>query len=131
LRKSKNLLADDVAAVRQRIDNLQAAVDHRGKPAQPEPVAAPSPVLVPPMPTPATSAIPPTAAVASTSEPLGLIQTPIAPEPQESRPAYKRWWFWTGIGAVVAGGVVTAVVLSSKSAPKSPACTTGVPCAQP
>jgi hypothetical protein len=28
---------------------------------------------------------------------------------------YKRWWFWTGLGAVVAAGVVTAVVLSSGS----------------
>ncbi len=26
-------------------------------------------------------------------------------------PLYKRWWFWTGIGAVVAGSVVTTVLL--------------------
>jgi hypothetical protein len=30
---------------------------------------------------------------------------------------YKTWWFWTGVGvgAVIAAGVVTAVVLSSGS----------------
>jgi hypothetical protein len=28
-------------------------------------------------------------------------------------PFYKKWWFWTGVGAVVAAGVVTAVALSS------------------
>ncbi|MDX2023021.1 MAG: hypothetical protein SF187_22495 [Deltaproteobacteria bacterium] len=27
-------------------------------------------------------------------------------------PVYKRWYFWAGVGAVVAAGVVTAVVLS-------------------
>jgi tetratricopeptide (TPR) repeat protein len=26
-------------------------------------------------------------------------------------PVYTRWWFWTGVGAVVAAGAVTAVVL--------------------
>jgi hypothetical protein len=28
-------------------------------------------------------------------------------------PFYKTWWFWTGVGVVVAAGVVTAVALSS------------------
>jgi hypothetical protein len=27
---------------------------------------------------------------------------------------WKRWWFWTGVGAVVAAGVVTAVVISKR-----------------
>lgn len=31
-----------------------------------------------------------------------------APPPAESRPVYKRWWFWTGAGAVVAAGVIVA-----------------------
>jgi hypothetical protein len=29
----------------------------------------------------------------------------------EPRPFYRRWWFWTGAGALVAAGVVTALVL--------------------
>jgi hypothetical protein len=131
LRKQKNLSADEVEVVRKRIESLQAAVDHRGKSAQPEPAAAPTPVPVPLSPVPAASTIPPTAAPTNTAEPLGILQTAPTPEPQETAPVYKRWWFWTGIGAVVAGGVVTAVVLSSKSAPKSPSCTPGVPCALP
>jgi tetratricopeptide (TPR) repeat protein len=28
-------------------------------------------------------------------------------------PVYRRWWFWTGVGAVVVGAVATTVVLSS------------------
>ena len=37
-----------------------------------------------------------------------------------------RWWFWTIVGVVVVGGVVTAVALSSGS--DKPACPTGVVC---
>jgi hypothetical protein len=35
------------------------------------------------------------------------------PPAQPSSPIYAKWWFWTIIGAVVVGGVVTAVALSS------------------
>ena len=35
------------------------------------------------------------------------------PGPQTSRPIYRTWWFWTGVGAVVVAGVVTAIILSS------------------
>jgi len=29
-------------------------------------------------------------------------------------PLYKRWWLWTGVGAVIAGGVIAGVLLSTK-----------------
>jgi tetratricopeptide (TPR) repeat protein len=38
-------------------------------------------------------------------------------EPPPRRPVYKRWWFWTGIGAVVAGGVVAAILLTRDGTP--------------
>ncbi len=42
----------------------------------------------------------------------------IAGTPQRSQPFYKRWWFWTAVGAVVVGGATaTAIVLSTESAP--------------
>lgn len=129
LRKAKDLSPEDVDAVHKRIESLQAAVDHRGKPGQGEPIAVPAPILVQPTPTP--PAIPPTAAPANPPEALGIVQTAPAPDLTASTPVYKTWWLWTGIGAVVAGGIVTTLVLSSKSAPKSPACTPGVACAQP
>jgi hypothetical protein len=28
---------------------------------------------------------------------------------------FERWWFWAAVGAVVVGGAVTAVALSSRS----------------
>ena len=40
-----------------------------------------------------------------------------------NKPVYKKWWFWTIIGVVVAGGVaggVAGAVLSQKKAPPDP-----------
>jgi len=37
----------------------------------------------------------------------------VPPEtPSDSTPLYEEWWVWTAVGAVVVGGVITAVVLS-------------------
>ncbi|HUH01156.1 MAG TPA: hypothetical protein VML75_04125 [Kofleriaceae bacterium] len=33
-----------------------------------------------------------------------------APTPAPARPVYARWWFWTGVGAVVAGSVAITVL---------------------
>jgi hypothetical protein len=35
------------------------------------------------------------------------------PAPAASRPFYKRWWFWTAVGVVVAGAAITAVAVAS------------------
>jgi hypothetical protein len=40
---------------------------------------------------------------------------PIALE--KSVPVTARWWFWTGLGAIVAGGVVTAIALTTERSP--------------
>ena len=123
LRKAEGLPAADADAVRKRINDLQA-IDHGGKPALAEPVPVPATAPAPTA-TPATavgSTIPASAAPAPTPEPLGIAQSAPNPEPPASPPVYKRWWFWTGVGVVVAGGVMTAIVLSSKSAAKSPGC---------
>jgi hypothetical protein len=32
-------------------------------------------------------------------------------------PVYKKWWFWTGIGLVVAGGVTAAVAYTTEKSP--------------
>jgi len=120
LRKAKKLPKTETDAVLQKIDELQGTAGQRE--AQPAPVPAAQPSAAPAPAAPVASAVPPSAAVATTPDPLGIQRSAPPPEPQESPPVYKRWWFWTGIGAVVAGGVVTGVLLSKKSAPKSPAC---------
>jgi hypothetical protein len=49
-----------------------------------------------------------------------LVAQPAQPQSESSGPVYTKWWFWTIIGAVVVGGVVTAVALSSGTS--KPAC---------
>ena len=36
----------------------------------------------------------------------------------EARPIYKRWWFWGGVAAVIAGGVAIAVVATRNDSPQ-------------
>lgn len=36
--------------------------------------------------------------------------------PSASTPLYKRWWLWTSIGAVVAGGVAAGLILGLRPA---------------
>ena len=133
LRKAEGLAPADADALRRRIDDLQAALERRGKPALAEPVPVPTPAPeATTSPTPATpvlSTIPPSAAPVPTPEFLGIAQSGPTPEPPASPPVYKRWWFWTGVGVVVAGGVVAAIVFSSKSAPQSPGCEKEARCA--
>ncbi len=34
-------------------------------------------------------------------------------KPTQDRPVYKKWWFWTGVGAVVVGGSIGIYAASS------------------
>jgi hypothetical protein len=123
LRKDSNLGKADADAVLKKIGELQRASDrHR----------APTSALVPETRTPPAepreagtqplTATPPSEPVAAALAGLGSSQAPLQPEPEQSPPMYKRWWLWTGIAAVVAGGAVTAVLLTRHSAPQSPGC---------
>jgi hypothetical protein len=125
LRKATRLSRAETDAVRKKIDELREADYGEVKPTlapTPSPApAAPAPTA-PPAPAPVATIPPP---VATTPDPLGISRSAPPPEPQPGDPVYKRWWFWTGIGAVVAGGVVTGILLGSKSARTSPACVSG------
>jgi tetratricopeptide (TPR) repeat protein len=46
-------------------------------------------------------------------------RVPAAPAAYDERPIYARWWFWTGIGVVAAGGGVAAYELTRPSGPPS------------
>jgi len=127
LRKAKDLPRADSDAILKKIDELQGTAGQR----EAQPSRAPSEATTTAI--PAASAVPPASAVlpspATTPAPLGISQSAPPPEPQESPPVFKRWWFWTGIGAVVAGGVVTGVLISKKSAATRSTCDVGVACA--
>jgi hypothetical protein len=141
LRKAKKLKPADSNAIQKKIDDLQAG-NHESNPV-PAPAPAPQPI---PLPNTALSAPSPTAAppppatvtvTAATVPPpdlppasLNVSQTAELPnEPAPSSPVYKRWWFWTGIGVVIGGGVITALLLGNKSAATRSTCDVGVACA--
>lgn len=70
----------------------------------------------------------PVAAPVSTApvERVVVVNQPARPA-AESHPFYTRWWFWTIVGAAVAGGVVTGVVIgSNRDARAFPTPSTGV-----
>jgi hypothetical protein len=76
--------------------------------ASPTSTASPGPDLTPRPPPPGPS----------------LVATGPEPAPAAA-PVYKRWWFWTGIGVAVAGGVVAALALNRGGGDD---CPSGVTC---
>ena len=90
-----------------RADKTEQNDDNATPPADVAVAVAPAsaPVLAPsPPPAPA-----PVSALALESH---------APPPAESRPIYKRWWFWTGAGAAVAAGVIVAIFALRSETPQ-------------
>jgi hypothetical protein len=79
--------------------------------------AAPAPIMPPVAPAP----------TAGEQTPSLVAQPGATADEASARPVYARWWFWTSIGAVAAGGVVAAILLSrgqSSSCDANVKCTT-------
>jgi hypothetical protein len=54
-----------------------------------------------------------------------LVATPGSrPPPEENHPIYTRWWFWTALGVVAAGGVAAALLIPGGVT--KPTCTVSV-----
>jgi hypothetical protein len=117
LRVDTSLPPEEVEAIKQRIEELQPTAPS----ARPPTVPSNAPQSF------SKGAPPPVTDASPTANPSLTSTLPAAPEP--SSPVYKRWWFLTGVGAVIVGGVVTAVLLGTKSAPRSPNCGVGALCA--
>ena len=60
----------------------------------------------------------PAAAPTSAAEDPSLAATRRSAPEREEHPVYHRWWFWTAAGALVAGGVIAAITLSSRGTDK-------------
>ncbi len=106
---NRHRVEDLVAEMSDRLDKQQATLPlgTAGTSAAPtEPAVVAEPALTPPSAIAPALPQPSVAPVASST----LVASPAAAP--ERTPVYKRWWFWTGVGAAVAGGVVTAIVLS-------------------
>jgi tetratricopeptide (TPR) repeat protein len=89
--------APNRASIDQKIadlEQLMAAQQRARSPAPPEPLS-PRLATVPPA--------PPNAPELALS----------APTPGERGPVWHRWWFWAGVGGLVAGGIAVGLLVSS------------------
>jgi hypothetical protein len=62
------------------------------------------------------------AAASPTPTPPAAVVATGSPPREERRPLTRQWWFWTGLGVLVVGGVATAVALSSGHETIRPPC---------
>jgi hypothetical protein len=109
------------ALAQSRIDEIQGESAGSGAPgsaaapagASPAPAAASA---VPPSGLGVPVAMSPADSNPAANPPPGLDLTSSATStgPTAGQPIYTRWWFWTGVGAVVAAGTVTAIVLATR-----------------
>jgi hypothetical protein len=108
------------AVAQQKLDELT----HTGGvgPASPATAAAPA-TETPPSVAAANPTTPLAVAPPATTAPAALVGGGTPPTGAE-RHLYERWPFWVVVGAVVAGGIVLGIVLSSSSSGLSPPGTT-------
>jgi tetratricopeptide (TPR) repeat protein len=92
-------------AARPEATPARPAAADSGKPPAFAPVATAAPY-------PPLRAAPPPAFESSPPSEASLSEAPAS-----DRPVYKRWWFWTAIGAVAAASVVGVVLLGRNSDP--------------
>jgi len=128
LNHKNDIAPDDKAVVDRWIEEMERLQARNVAPAPP-PTKEPSfPAATPPPSLPAGEATVPAAAppppLAAPPAPVEPARKPAGadltatPAPGDTgaagAPFYKRWWFWGTVGAVVAAGVVTTVVLATR-----------------
>ena len=142
LEKGKKIAPDERAQVEGYIKEMEALREEQAKqsPAPaPAPPGGPAPIqpiqpAQPEGPPPGYTAQPAGAYPGSPGayppgadqqQPGGTLVAQPTP-PASSGPVYTKWWFWTIVGVVVVGGVVTAVALGSGTS--KPPCTGALIC---
>jgi tetratricopeptide (TPR) repeat protein len=118
---NRHRVEDLVAEMSDKIEKQQAQAAPAPTPPPPTPAPAPAttePPAAPVAPAPVEPVAGPGAAAPepkldapapASSDATTLVSTPAEPE---ATPVYKRWWFWGGVGAVVVGGAVAAILLT-------------------
>ena len=110
LAKEKKISADERKEIDGYIKEMEALRDEQARQAAPPPPNNPPPPVVTPVnnpPPPPPNYYPPPPPPTTSGM---LVAQP--PPPQAEAPIYTKWWFWTGIGVIVAGGIVAAILLS-------------------
>jgi hypothetical protein len=142
IKGGKKISADEKAEINGYIKEMEALRDEQAAKQQATPPVVPVEPIQPVQPegpppgytAQPAGAYPGTGAAPSAYPPGGdqqppsgtLVAQPAQAETGSSGPVYSKWWFWTIVGAVVVGGVVTAVALTSGTS--KPDCPAGVLC---
>jgi tetratricopeptide (TPR) repeat protein len=108
--------------VERRIQEIEREMESKPNPSSPPlnpapPLTAPKPDTRPNGTITPISPPPPSGPPAITQPPPSstpMIAATAQPGEGDAPPIYKRWWFWTGVGAVVAGAVITGVAIATR-----------------
>jgi tetratricopeptide (TPR) repeat protein len=100
--------APNRAEIDQKVTTLEQLVEAQQRARSPAAAAPLPPRLSGP---PAPAALPP--------EPD--LTTRVPPAPAAAGPVWHRWWFWAGVGGLVASGIAVGLLVSSARQPKPPA----------
>jgi tetratricopeptide (TPR) repeat protein len=94
--------------------------------------AAPPPGVEPPRNGAAGAASTTAGAAPATTAPANLTLTAAPPPRHKDTPTYKKWWVWTIVGVVAAGGVATGLAIGlTQNNNNTPAATTSFGTASP
>jgi hypothetical protein len=124
LTKNKKIADDERTEIEGYIHEMEVLRDEQAKQAAVAevPPVAPSPTAVPRPVAPSPTAVPAAVAPPPASSAPGITLASAPPAAVQESPIYAKWWFWTAVGVVVAGGVVGALALSGGRPP----CPSGV-----
>ena len=103
LRKARDLPADEKAQVQGYITELEAQT-RQGSPA----------------PAPDLAAHPSSSSSSSSGDQQSVDLTARPADESSGAPVYKKWWFWTGVGVLLAGTAVAVVAVATAGGATSP-----------
>jgi len=122
LAKEKKISADERKEIEGYIKEMETLRDEQARANTPPPPPAVTPIAPNNNPPPPNyNYYPPPPPPQQTGTASGTLVAQPGP-PQEDVPVYKKWWFWTGVGAVVVAGVVTTVLIVNGSGVTRPDC---------
>jgi hypothetical protein len=114
LRVAKKLPAAEKADVEKHMEECRVLAAEQERSREKKVVAPIAPpaasVVAAPEATPAPLPLP---AATGPAQPEAGLDLTTQPQAAEAQPIYTKWWFWTGVAVVVAGGV-TAVLLATR-----------------
>jgi tetratricopeptide (TPR) repeat protein len=126
LRKNKAIAPDE----RAEIESFIAEMEELKKQKAGGVAATPEPSFTPPGAASTVTPLPPAPEPkSSVAAPDALVTAPAGPAHEESPPVYKRWWFWTLVGAAAVGaGLGIAAAGGAFTTTTEGKCLTGYEC---